>query len=57
MLGVVAQAVSSVLVLQHQRRLPEADMRIKPVRTGGVAGGQKFVVGKVLALAQASPYA
>ncbi len=43
-----AQVVAHVLVLQQQRRLTEADMWIKPDTSGrGVAGGQKFVVGKV----------
>jgi hypothetical protein len=46
--------VAHVLVLQRQRNLTEADMWIKPDTSGrGLAGGQKFVVGKVCAARRA----
>ncbi len=46
--GVVApQVVARVLVLQKQRGLPDSECWIKPFQTRGVAGGKKFVFGKV----------
>jgi hypothetical protein len=42
-----AQVVARVLVLQRQRRADGGEPLIAPVSTGGVAGGEKFVVGKV----------
>jgi hypothetical protein len=43
--GCLPQVVADVLVLQKQRR--PSDPWIKPVNTGGIAGGEKFLVGHV----------
>jgi hypothetical protein len=44
--------VARVLVLQKQLQLATSQSWIKPTKSRGVAGGQKFRLGKVLALPQ-----
>jgi hypothetical protein len=54
---VCRQVVARVLVLQRQRQLPEDKWWIKPQASTGVAGGQKFSLGKVRELSLAHPRA